>query len=113
MDRAEKRQCGMSDSPDLSGLFTRAENAQYDFLEADLALCHTFADLVKTEFEMGDHQGVQRAFSTAEAGYATISRLRSCLADPAHREEIEEGLEKLRSRLDELKPMVNAAPVSS
>jgi hypothetical protein len=113
MDRAEKRQCGMGDSPDFSGLFARAESAQYEFLRADLALCHTFADLVKTEFEMGDYQGVQQAFSKAEAGYATISRLLLSLADAAHRDEIEHELEKLRGRLDELKSTINAGPVAS
>jgi hypothetical protein len=91
----------------FADLFAKGQQAQVDFLRTDLALCHTFADLAKTEFEINDPAGVQQAFSKAEDGYATMSRLLRLLHNPTHREEIEQGLRDLRTRLDELAPTIN------
>jgi hypothetical protein len=93
--------------PEFAELFAKGQLAQFDFLRTDLALCHTLADLAKTEFEINDQVGVQQAFSKAEDGYTSIARLLRHLDNPAHQEEIEQGLKNLRTRLDELAPKIN------
>ena len=43
----------MSDLPRLSEMHAETEQNLIDFLQADLALCTTFADLVLTELMLG------------------------------------------------------------
>ena len=62
----------MSDLPRLSEM--HAETEPIDFLEADLALCTTFADLVLTELSPDDWHAAQGALAKSEDGYATVQR---------------------------------------
>lgn len=39
----------MGAEPNLAKLHAETERSRYDFLQTDLALCFTFADLVNTE----------------------------------------------------------------
>ena len=90
----------MDDEPEVFELFVKGEQARFKFLRTDLALCHIFAALAQTEFDMGDSKGVEQAFSKVQQGYATIARLLPHLKDAAHQSEIEKGLEGLRAALD-------------
>jgi hypothetical protein len=44
----------MSNLPKPSGMHAETEKDLIDFLQTDLALCPTFADLVSTELSLGD-----------------------------------------------------------
>jgi len=110
MDGHGNASMNVDDLPKFAELFARGQQAQFEFLRTDLVLCHTFADLAKTEFEINDPAGVQRAFSKAEVGYAAIAQLLWHLDNPTHRYEIEQGLKELRTRLDKLAPTINYSP---
>ena len=60
----------MSDVPRLSEMHAETEQNLIDFLQADLALCTTFADLVLTELSLEDWQAAQSALAKSEEGYA-------------------------------------------
>ena len=53
------RQWYMSELIKLSDLQAATEQNRDNFLKTDLALCFTFADLVKTECEMGDWEAAR------------------------------------------------------
>jgi hypothetical protein len=93
----------MSGLPPLSELCAREQQARFDFLCATLALCHTFADLVRMEFELGDQDSAHRAFKKAYEGFAMITRLLPRLENAAQRNEVEHGLNALRTKLDYLR----------
>jgi hypothetical protein len=92
----------MTDSPDFSAMQARAEQSRLEFLQADLELCFTFADLMETELSMEDY-GAEQTLTKAEAGYETIARLLRHLGNGQQRDEISQGLGKLRLRLDDLR----------
>jgi hypothetical protein len=48
--------------------------AIFEFLQTDLALSFTFADLANTELRMEDRKGAESAMQKAEAGYTNIPR---------------------------------------
>jgi hypothetical protein len=64
----------MKEDGPLSELMALGEESQVTFLREDIALCHTFADLSKTRFEMGRRESACEARSKAEAAYAAIVR---------------------------------------
>ena len=94
----------MSDLPRLSEMHAETEQNLIDFLQADLALCTTFADLVLTELSLEDWQAAQNALAKSEEGYATVARLLTKLKDGGHRLSIEQQLNDLRTKLDSLHP---------
>jgi hypothetical protein len=94
----------MSDLPNFSELHAESQKNRIDFLETDLALCNTFARLVRTELQMmGDRDAAQLVLAKAEEGYATIARFLPGVEDAQHRKEIERRLNDLRTTLDIVK----------
>lgn len=80
-----------------------------DFLESDLALCGTFADIANTELSLGEAAAAAQAFLNAEAGYTTITRLLLDVENPEHRAAIEVRAEALRARLEELQTRLHSS----
>jgi hypothetical protein len=74
-----------------------------DFLQTDLALCFTFADLAATDLEaMGDREAALRVQGKAEEGHSTIARLLLDVGYGPQKQAIQQNLAKLRSKLDSL-----------
>jgi hypothetical protein len=73
-----------------------------DFLKADLELCFTFADLVDTEVQMGDRDAAQRLREKTEHGYDTIAYLLLGVDEGSEKDQIQQRLKDLRTRLDEI-----------
>jgi hypothetical protein len=96
------RQFSVSGLPPLSELHAREQQARFDFLSATLALCHTFADLVRIEFGLRDREGARLAFRKAYEGFATITRLLPRVDNAVLRNEMENGLNALRTKLSHL-----------
>ncbi len=90
----------MSDAPNPSELHAKAEQNRLNFLLTDLALCFTFADLVRTELTMGDREAAQRVLAKAEDGYATITRFLPEVENAEQQEEVRRKLNDLRTTLD-------------
>lgn len=90
----------MGDTPKLSALQAEAEQNRLHFLQTDLALCFTFADLVRTELGWGDREAAQRVLAKAEDGYATIERFLPEVENAEQRQELERKLNDLRTTLD-------------
>jgi hypothetical protein len=88
--------------PDFFNWNAGGHNADFLFLQADLALCHSCADLVEREFERGDSDSAYQAFTKAKSGCGTIARRIALWGDVMERRIIEDGLAALRTRLDEL-----------
>ena len=59
----------MANRNDLSA---QAEQDRLDFLQTDLDLCFTFADLIITELGLQDREAAEGLLAKAEQGYATI-----------------------------------------
>src|SRR3954452_13071307 len=94
----------MSYSPSLSEMHAETEQNLFDFVQADLALCTTFADLVLTELSLEDWQAAQSALAKSEEGYATVARLLTKLKHGRHRLAIQQELSDVRTKLDSLHP---------
>ncbi len=92
----------MSDLPSVSEMHAKTEQNLIEFLQADLALCGTFADLVSTELRLEDWAAAQSALAKSEEGYATIERFLTKVKDDGHRLSIEQQLNDLRTKLDSL-----------
>ena len=84
----------------LAELHARSQRNRIDFLKTDLDICFTFADLLETEIRMGDHKAAQRLRSKAEVGYATIAYLLLGVDEGSEKNEIQQRLDELRTRLD-------------
>jgi hypothetical protein len=90
----------MADLKSIAELRTASQDSLVEFLRTDLALCSTFVSLVTTELFIEDTEGAKQAFSKAERGYEHfVTRVQ----DTAQRQELEQNLALLRSRLDALK----------
>jgi hypothetical protein len=100
----------MADFAKLSGLQAATDQSRVDFLRTDLGLCFTFADLAKTEREIGDRAAAQRVLEKAETGYATIARMLAHVENADQKHEIEQKLTELRTRLDGEQHCLNASP---
>ncbi len=78
-----------------------------DFFRVELALSSTLADVAETNFRIGHQESGKSALRKAQVGYATLRRY---LASPAHashltedeKQEISEGTEQLRTRVEML-----------
>jgi hypothetical protein len=92
----------MGDWSKLSELHAKSQQNRLDFLQTDLALCFTFAHLVKTELRRGDREAAQRVLAKPEERYATISRFLPEGEKAEHQYEIERKLNDLRTTLDGL-----------
>ena len=100
----------MSDLPKLSDLQAATDQNRLDFLRADLGICFTFADLAKTEREIGDRAAAARILDKAEAGYATILRISADVKTAEQKCEIAQKVAELRARLDGERYCLNALP---
>jgi hypothetical protein len=98
----KERHFSVSGLPPLYELYAREQQARFDFLSATLALCHTFADLVRIEFGLRDREGARLAFRKAYEGFTMITRLLPRLENAVLRNEIENGLTTLRSKIHNL-----------
>ncbi len=87
---------------DFSELQEAAETNLVDFLHTDLGVCSTFADLVRTEMQMGDGAAAQRVFAKAEQGYASIAHFLPRIRRMEQRLEMQCKLAGLRIALDSL-----------
>ena len=90
----------MADLTNLSDLEAATTRTRLDFLQTDLALCFTFADLAKTERQIGDRDAARRVLEKAETGYATIGRFLADVENADQKYEIAQKLAELRARLD-------------
>jgi hypothetical protein len=90
----------MADLTNLSDLEAATNRNRLDFLQTDLGLCFTFADLAKTERQIGDRDAARRVLEKAETGYATIARFLADVENADQRYEIAQKLAELRARLD-------------
>jgi hypothetical protein len=100
----------MSDLPKLSDLQAATDLNRVDFLRTDLDLCFTFADLAKTEREIGDRAAATRILEKAETGYATILRISADVKKADQKHEIAQKLAELRARLDGERYCLDALP---
>jgi hypothetical protein len=90
----------MADLTNLSDLEAATNRNRLDFLQTDLGLCFTFADLAKTERQIGDRDAARRVLEKAETGYATIARFLAEVENADQKYEIAQKLAELRARLD-------------
>jgi hypothetical protein len=72
----------MAELTNLSDLQAATNRNRLDFLQTDLGLCFTLADLSKTERETGDRDAARRVLEKAETGYATIARFLAAVENP-------------------------------
>jgi hypothetical protein len=90
----------MADLPNLSDLYAATEGSRIGFLRTDLELCFTFVDLAQTEREIGDRAAARRVLQKAEIGYATMVRMVAKVGHADQKNQIEQKLIELRTRLD-------------
>lgn len=100
----------MDDLPTLAELEAAADQSRVNFLEADLDLCFTFADVAKTRRETGDRIAAHSVLEMAETGYAAILRISAHVESPDHKNHIERKLADLRAKLDNEQHLLNAPP---
>jgi hypothetical protein len=90
----------MSELTKLSDLQAATDGNRLDFLRTDLQLCFTFAELAKTERQIGDRDAARRVLEKAETGCATIARFLADVENPDQKNEIALKLAELRATLD-------------
>ena len=90
----------MADLPEWAELRAATSQSRIDFLRTDLGLCFTFADLAKTEREIGDRAAAHRVLEKAEIGYGTILRMSADVDNADQKHEIVQKLTELRAKLD-------------
>ena len=84
----------------LPNLRAATENVLLNFLQADLALCFTFADRLKSELRIGNWNAARKVLAEAEKGHATIARFLPRGTDVKPRNEIKRRMNDLRTILD-------------
>ena len=88
--------------PDFSASYAESQRNLLAFLQIDLELCFTFADLVNTELRIGDREAALRVNAKAQLAYDTIAHLSLRVDDDAAKNEVHQRLTELRARLDGL-----------
>jgi len=88
----------MADLKSTAELKAASQEALINFLLTDLALCSTFAALAGTELGL-DRRGAIEAFNNAEREYEIIEQFVMRVQDATKRQEIEQKMNLLRSRL--------------
>ena len=84
----------------LPNLGAATESILLNFLQADLALCFTFADRLKSELRMGNWDAARKVLALAEKGHATIARFLPRVIDVKCRNKIKRELNDLHTILD-------------
>jgi len=90
----------MNDLWSLPDLDAATESILLNFLQADLALCFTFADRLNSELRMGNWDAARKVLAEAEKGHATIARFLPRVTDVKCRNEIKRELNRLRTTLE-------------
>jgi|SRR5581483_252154 hypothetical protein len=90
----------MAELKSISDLEAATNQSRVDFLQTDLALCFTFADLAKTEYQSGDRDAARSILEKAEIGYATIAGFLGDVENPDQKSEIAKKLAELHAGLD-------------
>ena len=90
----------MAELTNLSDLKATTDQTRLDFLQTELALCFTFADLAKTKRQIGHRDAARGVLEKAETGYATIARFLADLKNPDQQNQVAQKLADLRARLD-------------
>jgi hypothetical protein len=88
--------------PEVSDLRAATDKSRVEFLQTDLGLCITFADLAITELGIGDREAAQRVLQKAEIAYATIARIVQEVENADQKDEIVQNLVELRARLNSI-----------
>jgi len=91
---------GSSDFTQVIELQNASERLVVEFLQTDLSLSFTFADLAETERKIGDPAASRSILEKAEVGYATIARFLPRVKQEEAKDEISRSLIALRARLD-------------
>lgn len=92
----------MVDPKGTRDLIAASQAGLIDFLLTDLAMCSTFADVAKIELA-SDRQHALKALRNAERGCEIIEYFVMRIQDATRRQEIEQKLNLLRSRLTAIK----------
>lgn len=90
----------MTESAKAAKLHERAEENRLEFLKADLAICFTYLDLAKLEFEGNHWKEAGQAITKAEEAYAIMRQFLAQLETVESRNEIGRQLNELRTALD-------------
>jgi hypothetical protein len=93
----------MAKAREMSELYAETERIYLDFLPTDLALCFTFANLLRIELEMGDWDAVRRLLTKAEKAQFDITRFLATVVDADRRNEVTQKLNELRAALDSVR----------
>src|SRR3954470_20834898 len=90
----------MSDLPDFSDLKAEIEERRYNFMRTDLGICFALTDLVDTQLAQGDQEAAESTLTNAEEAYMAIERVLRDVESAPQKDEIEQKLTTLRTRLD-------------
>lgn len=90
----------MNDLWNLPDLDAATESILLNFLQADLALCFTFADRLNSELRMGNWDAARKVLAEAEKGHAAIARFLPRVTDVEPRNEIKRRMNYLRTILN-------------
>ncbi len=90
----------MNDLWNLPDLDAATESILLNFLQADLALCFTFADRLNSELRMGNWDAARKVLAEAEKGHAAIVRFLPRVTDVEPRNEIKRRMNDLRTILN-------------
>ena len=100
---------GVQDPPTPLELHATSQQAHLDFINTDLALCFTFAEVAATELVlMNDKGAAKRALAKAENGHDTLTGFMVRVDDGPQKREMESKLIELRTRLDRLRDLLHA-----
>ena len=96
-------------SDQFADLKVNSDRIRIEFLRTELETGFTFATVAETERHIGDDAAATRCLGHAEKAYSTLARF---LSDPKHAKNIDDaqhrelttGMERLREKLDELRP---------
>ncbi len=88
----------VTESAKAAKLHERAEENRFEFLKTDLAICFTYLDLAKLEFEADHWELAQQAITKTEEAYAVMRQFLGQLETVERRNEIDQGLNELPPR---------------
>jgi hypothetical protein len=86
-------------------LRAETEQARLDFIWTDLDVCMTFATVVESEYNMGNHEHAERTLAEAEKGYSDMNRFFSQAKGltPEAEARFQSKFKQVRERLDGLR----------
>ncbi len=80
------------------------EQTRLDFIRTDIEVCLTFADIVESEYRLGNREHAGRTLAEAEKGYRDMLRFfsQAKVLTAEVEEELQAKFNHLRERLDGL-----------